>query len=365
MSSSGIALPASAAATASSVARSQAARPRGRSVVETALAQVDDGVAGTEAEPWLTVGAGERPESLDHRIPSSVSSSTGSKNEQLPTATSCSRRTRASSSAPALRSPQRRASGVSEIWPSERVLVRERARGDDIQEAVPLVGCQRMVQAGRRLERNPRVAADSEEAPELRARRNLGTAAAHLRAQAALGQLGHPLLQLVVQRQFDVRLACQAFEAGLPARLDRLRPGIPAVGAVHENGKRPFLAVELVEPGGRPDEPRQQPRALVRTSPAILIERLRHRQARRRKERRVVDQVRERRAAGIRHGAESRSVCLRAAEDDRPAEAAQVARSGLVDAHRDPERRSALRAGPPGRSPAGRERSSACSGADA
>ena len=56
-----------------------------------------------EAETWLdrpalggdqrAAVADERAEALDHRIPSCFRSSTGSKKEQLPTATSCSRRT--------------------------------------------------------------------------------------------------------------------------------------------------------------------------------------------------------------------------------------------------------------------------------
>ena len=289
--------------------------------VEAARGEVDDAVAGAEAEPRLTVGAGERPESLDHRIPSSVNSSTGSKNEQLPTATSCSRRTRASSAAPALRSPQRSASGVSETAPSSAVSSCERARGEDVQKAVPLVGRQRVVQAGRRLERNTRVAADSEEAPELRARGDLCAAAAHLRAQAALGQLGHPRLELFVQRQFHVRLACQALEARRPARLDRLGTRIPAVRPVDEHRQRPVLALELVEARGRPDEPREQPRVVVGAGAAILVERVRHRQARRWEERRVVDEVREGRAARVAHrlsssasAAASRSSFARATE---------------------------------------------------
>src|SRR4030095_16996135 len=40
----------------------------------------------------------------------------------------------------------------------ERVLVRERARGEDVQETVPLDSCERVVQAGGRLERNTCVA---------------------------------------------------------------------------------------------------------------------------------------------------------------------------------------------------------------
>ncbi len=63
---------------------------------------------------------------------------------------------------------------------------------------------------------------------------------------------------------------------------------------------------------------------LVRPGPAILVERVRHRQARRRKERRVVDEVGERRAARVAHrpalsasAAESRSSFARAAETVR------------------------------------------------
>ena len=47
--------PAAAAATACSVARSQAARPCGSSIVEGALAEVDDRVAGAKAEVRLPV----------------------------------------------------------------------------------------------------------------------------------------------------------------------------------------------------------------------------------------------------------------------------------------------------------------------
>ena len=87
-------------------------------LVQRALAEVDDGIAGTEAEPPLAARAREGTKALDHRIPSSFSSSTGSKKEQLPTDTNCCRRTRASSSTPASRSRQRRLSGVSETSPS-------------------------------------------------------------------------------------------------------------------------------------------------------------------------------------------------------------------------------------------------------
>ena len=77
-------------------------------LVERAGAEVDDRLAGAEAEMRGAAALRERPEALGHRTPSSCRSPTGSKKEQLPTATSCSRRTRSSSSAPASRSRQRR-----------------------------------------------------------------------------------------------------------------------------------------------------------------------------------------------------------------------------------------------------------------
>ena len=86
--------------------------PLRQQLVERALAQVDDGVAGAEPEV-RGPAAHEGAEPLRHRTPSRFRSSTGSEKEQLPTATSCSRRTRSSSSAPATRSRQRRPAGPS------------------------------------------------------------------------------------------------------------------------------------------------------------------------------------------------------------------------------------------------------------
>jgi len=108
----------------------------------------------------------------------------------------------------------------------ERVLVLERARGEHVQEAVPPIGCQRMVQAGSRLERNTRVAAGSEEAPKLLARRNLGAAAPHLRAQAVEtrwasgleGLAGEAYVELPLDDELEERVA-ELAERGLRAKV--------------------------------------------------------------------------------------------------------------------------------------------------
>ena len=239
--------PASAARTASSVARSQAVAALGRS------ASSEPSPRSTTASPERKPSCGSPPARLNvpkpgHRIPSAFSSSTGSMKEQLPTATSCSpRRARAPR-----RRPRGRASGEppasSASSPVERVLVARTARGEDVEEAVLAVGRRAVVQAGRRLEGDPRLAAGREEAAELGARRHLGAAAAHLRAQAALGELVDLLLQLVAQRQLDVGLAGQPIEAGLPARLDRLDARGRRCTARRRGRESAVLSLELGEP---------------------------------------------------------------------------------------------------------------------
>ena len=182
---------------------------------------------------------------------------------------------------------------------------------------MPPLGRERVVQAGRRLERDARVATGLEEAAERRRRRNLRAAAAHLRAQPALGERGHLLLEPVVERQLDIGLAGEPVEPRLPARLDRLGAQIAAVGRVDEHRQRSVLALELVQPRGGPDEPRQQPAVLVGAGAAVLVERVGHGEARGREERRVVDQGGERRAARVAHRAAARAPRHRGACSNR------------------------------------------------
>ena len=183
---------------------------------------------------------------------------------------------------------------------------------------MPTLGRERVVQAGGRLERDARVAAGLEEAAERRGRGNLRAAAAHLRAQSALGERGHLLLEPVAERQLDVGLAGEPVEPRLPARLDRLGAQVAAVGPVEQHRERSVLALELVQLRGGPDEPRQQPAVLVGAGAAVLVERVGHGEARGREERRVVDQVRERRAARVAHRAAAERIGGGLAEQPGP-----------------------------------------------
>ena len=180
----------------------------------------------------------------------------------------------------------------------ERAGVRERAGGEHVQEAVPPVGRERVVQAGGRLERNARVATGLEEPPERGGRGNLRAAAAHLRAQPVLGEHRDLLLDPLAERQLDARLPGKPVEPCLPACLDGLCAQVAAVRPVEQNRERAVFAVELVQLRRRPHQPRQHPGVLVGAGAAVLVERVGHGEARRREERRMVDQVRERRAAG-------------------------------------------------------------------
>ena len=295
--------PAAAAATACSVARSQAARPCGSS--SSSEPSPRSTTASPERKPRCGAPSrGERAEALDHRIPSSCRSATGSKNEQLPTATSCSRRTRASSSA----RPRGRASGGRAASSStslvERGGVLERAGGEHVQEAVPALGRERMVQAGGRLERNARVRQAREEAAERRRprapRRRRSAPSRAARAPRAPPTF---CLEPVAERQLDVRLARRARRAPPPsASRPPRRAGRPPYGAVEEDRERSVLALELVQP-------RRRARRAARSIHACSSARARrsssiasaHGAGSPAEERRVVDQVRERRAAGIQH----------------------------------------------------------------
>ena len=171
------------APTASSVARSQARPSLRQQLVERALAEIDDRVAGAEPEVCRAADGDERSEALRHRTPSCFRSSTGSKKEQLPTATSCSRRTRASSSASATRSRQRSPSARSSTASLSAASSSNAHAAITFRKPWVSLGGERVVQPGRRLERDAGDPAGGEERSERLGGRHLGAAAAHLRPQ--------------------------------------------------------------------------------------------------------------------------------------------------------------------------------------
>ena len=186
----------------------------------------------------------ERPEALDHRTPELLQVG-----DRLEEGAAADRdELLAADSFELVRSrlavaPAEAARGRAPRPPRAR-RVRERTRGEHVQEAVPPLGRERVVQAGGRLERDARVATGLEEAAERRGRGNLRAAAAHLRAQPALGERRHLLLDPVAERQLDVGLAGEPVEPRLPARLDRLADASVAAtkarrGAPRARGPRP------------------------------------------------------------------------------------------------------------------------------
>ena len=132
----------------------------------------------------------------------------------------------------------------------------------------------------------------------LRRRRNARAAAAHLRAQAERGE------PLEVYRQLDVDLLRQAghrLRLGPGPRLDRLDSGI-ATRVVRVEHERAARRRRAPQPSCRHHEPAHEPRLRRRPCARVLGQRVLERHARRREERRVVDQLAERGAAGIGDG---------------------------------------------------------------
>ena len=132
-----------------------------------------------------------------------------------------------------------------------------------------------MVEPGRRLEDEPALAAAANELRELldragRARRRSGSSRA--------GRAPRPR------------------RAARP----RGRPRRPAARCRADHRERATLVLrQLRELRGRPDEPPEQPRVLALPRAPVLGERLGRRQARRREHRRVVEEPRQERAAGV------------------------------------------------------------------
>ena len=323
-------LPASAAATAFSVARSHASRPCGRSASRPPAAR------STTASPERKPSRGSPSARVNVPNPWITGSPAPSARRRARRTSSCRPRRAAlgahararrrrlrgrPSGAPPASARQSPSSAFSSSNAHAARTFRKPCRSSVAsgwcRPAVALNGTPASRQTGRKR-------------PSSARERDLGAAAAHLRTQAALGQLGHPLLQLVVERQFDVRLARKALETRRPARLDSLGTRIPAVRPVDEHRQRPVLALELVEARGRPDESREQPRVLVGAGAAILVERVRHRQARRWEERRVIDQRREGRAARVAHPPPQR-LCGGVAQQARSRRRDRQPEAGPVD----------------------------------
>jgi len=168
---------------------------------------------------------------------------------------------------------------------------------------VVVAASNRMVQAGRRLERHLEPPAGLDEFREPNDAWDNSAAAAHLRAETELAEPEDAEGDVVAQRQLVVNLGRGIEEdLGVEARcLDRFDPVVleRKLPGVDDDGQPERLVAELRELRGRADEPVDDPARLALTDAVVLGDPLGERKLRGREGRRVVDQAREERGAGI------------------------------------------------------------------
>ncbi len=192
--------------------------------VERAFAEVDDGVAGAEAEVrrrrrarTCRSPASQDPELLQvgHRLEEGAAAD----GDELLSPHACELvrlrpRDRASAAPPVELDRARRARRASSNAHAARTLRkpwRPSAASGWCRPAVALKGTPASRHAARKRPSDWR-------------RRHLGAATAHLRAQATLRERGELLFEPVAERHLDVGLAREPVEPCLPARLHRLGP---------------------------------------------------------------------------------------------------------------------------------------------
>lgn len=185
----------------------------------------------------------------------------------------------------------------------ERVpLVAEDRRGEQVQEAVLVVAAHRMVEAGRRLEREPASPARPDELRQSAGPRDALAPAANLRAQPERGELVEA--DGVSRLDLDVDLCRRVHEDVRVKRGRRLDCLDPIVGRrkrarVEHDRERQRLACDFRELRRGDDEPFDEPAVRAAAEAPVLGQRLVGRQARGREQRRVVDQAPEEGATGV------------------------------------------------------------------
>ena len=193
---------------------------------------------------------------------------------------------------------------------SSFLLAREDDCGEQVEKPVLAVRAHGVMEACRRLEHEPALAAGTDEVGERGGSRHRRATAPDLRAQPVLGEVVEPILETLVERRLDVHLAERGKATTARARieerrsLDRLDARVGRHRRVEHRADGAIRRRELPEARRRPHQPREHERVRAGGGSRVLGKRLVHRQRRRRKRRRVVDQVREKRVAGVavRHG---------------------------------------------------------------
>ena len=217
---------------------------------ETARHEVENAVTCPKADPGLVPGDREdaKPDRPVHsgRIPEFSSSSTGSKKLQLPIECTRSRRARTSSSPRARAVSPREGSWIQGeciriTFAEGGLLVAEDDRGQQVEKPVLAVAPQRVVETGRRLERDPALATGANETRQGVVVGRRRASAAHLRAQTMARDRVQAFLQRVVERNLDIDLVRdpdKCCKLGSRRSFDRLDPGVRL---------QPDPALEVVE----------------------------------------------------------------------------------------------------------------------